>query len=391
MRGRLTQAAGTPAMRAIGATTTASLSAAVVGFGANILMTRALGPGARGQVAFVLQAAYVLAPLVMLGVDRASLRRDSVRDDEPATRHLTPLALVAGIVLFGFYRDWRALAAVVVISTSWLAIQRSEALRDHSFARWSRRFLAYQGIIAAGTLLMYATGVTRWYLWLLPYVVPTALVLLLEIRRAVVRPAPAFGAVSRTSIGLLPGSLAGIVVMRAERVLMPALASNAQLGLYVAVATATEPAYWIAQALADHRTGRTEQDHSLRRLLHRLARDIALFTLIASVLGLAVWLLVEPVFGREYVPARELVLPLVLAVTVLAGYRQVIAWHLAGPTPDDVSRIETATAVLAVPCYAAGIHLLAALGAAWATLVVYGAGLAIALVVASWRSGRSAR
>lgn len=391
MRGWLAQVARKPAIQAVGATTAASVTAALVGFGANILMTRALGPGSRGQVAFVLQAAYVLAPLIMLGVDRASLRRDSIRDDAPATRHLTPLALVAGVVLLGFYRDWRALAAAVVLATSWLAIYRSEALRDHSFARWSRRFLVYQAIIAVGTVLMYATGETRWHLWLMPYVVPSTLVVLFEVRRALIRPRRPLAAVTRTSLGLLPGSLAGIVVMRAERVLMPALASNAQLGLYVAVATATEPAYWIAQALADHRTGRTEGDRGLRRLLRRLARDMALFTFVAAALGVAVWLLVEPVFGREYVQSRSLVLPLVLAVTVLAGYRQVVAWHLAGPLPDDVSRIEIATAVLAVPCYAVGIHLWAALGAAWATLGVYSAGLAIALAVAVRRSGRSAR
>lgn len=380
-----------PAVRAVGATTAASAVAAAVGFGANVLMSRALGPGPRGEVAFVLQAAYVVAPVMMLGVDRAMLRKDSADGgrDRPATRHLLPTAVVTGAVLLALYRDWRAAAAVIALATCWLAILRAEALRDHDFAGWSRRFLTYQGVVAAGMVALYVSDEPRWYVWLLPYVVPAFAVLGYETWRAAGRPRPPFVAVTRTSLGLLPGSVAGVVVMRVERVLMPMLASNAQLGLYVAVATATEPAYWLAQGLADHRSGREAGARGLRTLLRRLGRDVAVFATVATALGVAVWLLVVPVFGRDYAASRSLVLPLTIATVTLAAYRQVIAWHLAGPVPDDVSRIEIATAVVAVPCYALGIHLWAAAGAAWASLVVYGTGLAIALALAA-RRGRGA-
>lgn len=354
-------------------------------------MSRALGPDARGELAWVLQAAYVVAPVMMLGVDRAALRADSARErrDGPATRHLALTALVAGAVLLAMYRDWRALAAVVALATCWLAIERAEALRDHRFAEWSRWFLAYQGVIAVGTITLYLAEETRWFVWLVPYVAPACVVLGYEAWRAVARPRAPFGAVTRTSLSLLPASLAGVVVMRAERVLMPVLASNAQLGLYVAVATATEPAYWLAQGLADHRSGRDSGNRSRGALLRRLRRDVALFAVVASALGVGVWLLVVPVFGPEYAPSREFVLPLTVATVALAAYRQVVAWHLAGPSPDDVSRIEIATAVIAVPCYSVGIHLWGALGAAWASMVVYTAGLAVALAVASRRTRSS--
>src|SRR5688500_12078300 len=62
------------AFSAVAASSSTALAAAVVAFIVNILIARLLGPGPRGEVALVLQGAYVIAPLLALGVDRQALR-----------------------------------------------------------------------------------------------------------------------------------------------------------------------------------------------------------------------------------------------------------------------------------------------------------------------------
>ena len=65
-------------------TTGLSLVTAGVAFLVNIAMARALGPDNRGHLALVLQAAYVVTPVVALGVDRhgAARRRSHRRSTE---------------------------------------------------------------------------------------------------------------------------------------------------------------------------------------------------------------------------------------------------------------------------------------------------------------------
>ncbi|MHA3948615.1 lipopolysaccharide biosynthesis protein [Cellulomonas bogoriensis] len=374
-----------PSLRAVAIMSASSTIAGVVGFGANILMSRQLDPDQRGQVAFVLQLAYLLGPLLMLGVERAALRRDAAETAGAQTRHLVPMALLLGASLLLLVGDARALAAAVAVATAWLVIQRSEALRSHAFRRYTSCFLGYQAVVGVGLLGLFLTGETRWYMWLIPYLVPVVPVLLWELSRILTKPSQTFAAVTRTSMGLLPATLATMLMLRAERVMLPLLASNDQLGLYVAVATATEPVYWIARALADHRAGRTGTDRSVATLVRRLVKDSVLFTVIAAAVGVVVWLLIVPVFGQPYAPARDLVLPLVLAAIALALNRLALAWHLGGPRPSDVSRIEGLTAGVAITTYAVGISLGGALGAAWGTFIVYLIGLLISLVLAVFR------
>lgn len=386
-QGRARRLLRVPALRAIAVISSSSVAAGIVGFIANVLMSRQLDPDQRGQVAFVIQTAYVIGPVLMLGVERAVLRPDRPDGSAPRTRHLVPMAFVVGAALFLVFRDLRALAAGVALTTAWLVIQRAEAIREHSFATYTRRFLAYQVFLAVSLVGLFLVGESRWYVWLIPYLVPALLVLAYEAPRVARAPRATFTAVDRVSLSLLPATLATILVLRAERVMLPLLASNDQLGLYVAVATATEPVYWIARTLADHRAGRDAgRNTRLPARLRRLSADAAVFTVIAALVGTAVWLLIVPLFGAAYEPARALVLPLSIAAVVLALNRLALSWHLAGPKPGDVSTIEAATAVVGLAAYGTAITLGGAVGAAWSTVAVYGFGLVIAIVVAGVRS-----
>lgn len=385
MRSLLLRYARLPTFRAVGINTLVSSTAALVAFGANILMTRELAPDARGQVAFVLQLAYFTGPFIMLGVDRLVLRGETASLSGRLTRHLVPLSALATLLLLVIFRDVRAVAGIVALVTGWLTIQRSKALRDHSFATYVRRFLLYQTAIAAGILIVYIIDPDQWFWWLTPYAAPAIAVLVFEIRRAIEHPSKLFGHVGRQSLQLLPATLSTIVTLRAERLLLPLLASNSELGLYIAVATATEPVYWVAQALADHRSGQILRTAQPARLLRGLAKDFAVFAPTAAVVGVVVSQFLVPVFGDAYASSTRLVVPLASASVALALYRQTLAWHLSGPTPGDVSRVETVTALSAVLGYVIGISAAGAIGAAWATLAVYTCGLTASVAFALWR------
>lgn len=378
-----------PTMQLMGANASLSLAAAAVAFATNILMSRELGPAHRGEIAFVLQLSYLITPFIVLGVDRAALRAESRLLQPPLTRHLVPLSLgLTALLLLGF-RDARALAPAVALVMGWMAIRRSEAIRDRTFSRYVKPSVIYEAFILVGvlSLALAHSRTTSW--WVLPYALPAVAIVAVELRtlRGSGRKAP-FGHITRMSLHLMPAAISHMVVMRAERILLPALASNEQLGYYVAVAAASEPVYWLAQGLADHRAGTSTAGRRTVDLLRRLARD-AIFFLPATALGaVLVWHLVIPLLGPTFRGMEALVIPLAGASFLLALYRQVVSWHLAGPNPEDVSKVEAACALLAIPVYSVGIYAGGAMGAAWACGVVYGAGLVGAFVMAALRSVR---
>lgn len=376
-------AIGKSALRAVGTNTFASLIAALVALTSNVLISRQLGPAARGEVAFVLQLGYLVAPFLILGIDRHTLRADSRHEAGRLTRHLVPMTALVTVIFFVAFRDWRTLAPVIALTSSWLSIRRSESLRDHSFARYLSAFIAYQVSVGLCVIVLFLSGNNNWHWWLLPYFLPAFVIFLVEItKNGHTRPQDIFSHVNRHSLQLLPSTIATIVVTRADRLLMPALASASQLGLYAAVATATEPISWIAQALADHRVSRLSSGRKLSAFIRSLAIDCVFFALVSTLAAVLISQILIPLLGTDFASTQLLVLPLSIAAVVLAIYRQLISWHLGGPSPGVVSRIEVATAIFAVPCYSLAIRSEGALGAAWGSLCVYGVGVILALSMA---------
>ena len=356
---------------------------AIAAFIANVLISRQLGPSARGEVAFVLQASYLVAPLIMLGADRSLLRRDSESNAIISRRHLLPCGVIISLILLAFFHDWRALAGVVAFGTSWLVVVRSNALREHSFKLYLWLLIAYSTSVTVLCGILYILDTQDWTLWLLPYVIPAAGFAIFDISRNGVRCySRPFVGITRLSLRLLPASFALIVTMRADRIMLPFLAGNAQLGLYIAVATSTEAVAWIAGSIADHRVSNTPfAPQSTNSLVKSLLRDSTFFAVIALGVGTATYYLLIPLLGASYYPGRELVVPLTLAAVAFALYRQAVAWTLAGPSPGNTTILECATASFAIPIYAAFIIWCGALGAAWATLIVNIIGVIIAITI----------
>lgn len=370
-----------PALRAVGTNTLANGLAALVALVSNVLISRQLGSSARGEVAFVLQLAYLVSSFLLFGVDRQALREESRQEIGRLTRHLVPLAVVLTVVLLVVFRDWRALASVIALPSAWLAIRRSESLRDHSFGRYVTPYVAYQLSIATCVTLLFMSGNDDWHWWLLPYILPSIAILFLEIgTNWRVHPRKIFGHLNRTSLQLLPSTIATLVVLRADRLLMPTLASNSQLGLYAAVATATEMIYWVAQSLADHRVSRLSSTRTITSLIRSLTIDTIMFTLVAGISGALISAVLIPLLGPAFASARQLIAPLSIAAVALSVYRQSISWHLGGQHPGVVSLIEVSTAIFALPCYWFAILTGGALGAAWGSLAVYTFGLITSLM-----------
>lgn len=353
-----------------------ALLAAGVAFSSNILAARALGPELRGNIAFVLQSSYFLAPLLVVGSDRALLRAQRVTSDTFRVASRSTIAIAASaslLTLYVLFRDWHALIAPCAVVTAWFLIRRADVVAFGNYRRYVIIFAIYQLGILASHFILFLLGVTAWPWWLAAYAAPT--VVLLAIPPSHVRHK---GGSYRANAPLLLSSMTKLWSLRGERLLLPVVAGPSALGLYVVVATATEPLYWIAQTLADHRVNHTPPATTLARL-RSLSALTAIFLVATACLGLLLWHLLVPVFGPNFAEAKPLVLPLSLAAVSLAAYRQVAGWVLASDRPQRIGALESLVALIAFVAYPAGVLVGGAAGAAWATLAVYTAAAAVGL------------
>ena len=246
-------------------------------------MSRQLGPTARGEVGFVLQLAYLIVPLIVLGVDRQLLRSEGELHGQVARRHLLPCAVFLSLVLLLVFRDWRALAGVVAYGVAWLVVVRSTSIRENTFKSYLWIIIAYSSSIIWTVMLLYLINPENWALWLTPYLLPGLAFVVIDLVRHGVRGySRPFAGVTRLSLRLLPAGIALMVVTRADRGFMPGFSTSAQLGIYIAVATGTETIVWISTSLADHRVAHLRPiDGSINTLLRLLGRDCGLFATYA--------------------------------------------------------------------------------------------------------------
>lgn len=366
-------------IRTVATISAASALAAVVAFVVSILSARVLGPSGRGEVATVLQFAYVVAPFVGFGADRLLLRRDDrAHGLVPSVSAMVLVAALAALVAGLVYGPWLALTGVVALVTVSFAIVRAVAISRGRIAFFVAFFAAFQGSVLLISLALYFLGVSDWRAWAAAYIFPALPLAAWALAKArALTDARAGGVIetARTNAPFIASGLGTLAATRLDRVLLPALASPASLGLYIVVATATEPLYWVAQSVADQRTsetsgqGRTQV--SSASVGKRLAVTAAAYALLGGIGGAVLYVLIVPVFGSEFAPARELVAPLAVAAVLLGCYRHLCGEILGSANPRRIGVVELAAVVIAVVCYPIGILLADALGAAWASAVVY--------------------
>lgn len=359
--------------KGVGAISLASLVGAGVAFLVNVISARALGPEYRGEVAFVLQLSYVLAPIVGLGADRLILRASSsggIKEGLGGSRtYSVSVAALLGGVLFLSFGPEAMLAAPAALVSAAFQIQRSRAIAAGSEARFLVLFALYQFSILAGTIVLAAVGAELWILWVMVYVIPGLSVVAVSFRETGQRRPRLLEALEAWPFTV--AAISQMLVLRSERLLLPALAGPSSLGVYVVVATATEPLLWIAQALADTRASRERRVLRWRAVLAGLFRDALTFGIVAALGGVALYHLIEPVFGIQYADGKELVVPLCLAGVALVSYRQSAGIALGHLSKRALGVVETAVALIAFTIYASAISRYAIIGAAWASVFVY--------------------
>lgn len=342
-----------------------SVLAAGVAFAVNLLMARSLGPDSRGDVALLLSVAYFVTPVTLLGVDRLVLRQGGVG---PA--HLGGFVLVLNVVAtagLSIVLGWSAVVVgAVSLCGAMTVVARARALHSGHVRTFALLFVSQQAGILLTSVGLFVAGVTDWRLWALGYCLSAPVFAVVELRSALRRDALPVG---RLALTLLPGAVAALVVTRVDRVLLGSLGGAYELGLYVTVATATEPVFWISQALADRRSSAAHDRTG------RLAVDVAVFTATSTVLSVALWFAVEPLFGPQFAPAKAFIVPLGVAGILLALYRQGIAALVRSASPRRASVVELATAAVALAVYAVTVTRWGAAGAAWGSAVVYLVGL----------------
>jgi O-antigen/teichoic acid export membrane protein len=365
------------ALRSISGVVAVSFAAAGVAFLVNILTSRELGPAARGEVALILQVAYFATPLILLGRDRGALRKDVTRGPDLLLPIAVPLFLVIaflGAPAFG-------LAVPVATVGAWVALKRSYALRHGSVTCFVLAQVLVQSCILGGTVILAVLDVRDVTFWVLPYAVPAVVVVLAELVQIVRGRVAILRQRIWLHIHLLPATLAAMLVLRLDRLMLPALSGYRELGLYVAVATATELVTWVAQPLADHRVSRGNGSVGTSQRLKALGVDAARFAPLTVAVGIAVALIILPLMGPEFSDATKLILPLSLAALALALYRQVVAWLTASERTWLTSACEVGTAMASVPLYLTAITRWGATGAAGASCAVYVFGIVVGLVL----------
>lgn len=356
----------------------ASLLAAITAFFANILIARTLGPGARGHVALALQISYFVAPILTLGADKTLLRSQG-RDRPPALPCIIFITLAAGGLLALFAPKYMWLAAPVALSMAFHNINRADSLSGASMQRYARPFVAYQCFILISTAALYLAQVENWVLWIVPYFA----LLPFLIPRGLGRRGDPHPPQWRQRIRLLTSHFAQLVTLRSQRLLLPFIADPTSLGLFIVVATATEPIFWLAQALADHRAGQGAgaPRRELRAQVVQLGAETPIYIGIAAAGAVGLHFLLTPIFGDAYSAAQSIIYPLALSGVLLGLYRQSAGWMLATRSESQYLATETIVAAASLPLYYAFISTWGLLGAAWATVAAYLMGLVVTMIV----------
>jgi O-antigen/teichoic acid export membrane protein len=335
-------------------------------------------------VAWALQGAYVIAPLLALGVDRQALREPR-RTSAISQRHVWVLGAIGVAVSLALGSlPVAACLAVAALGAS-LSIERGIGMATGSLGRFITLQMAVQVWILAATTALFVAGVDEPIWWLAVYAAPAPLVLLVAVasgdgggsaRRRLM------GTVNRRSVAYMVGGFGILMAARVERLILPVLASTTELGLYVAIATASEMLVWAAAGLGESRVvGFLTSSHTRRSLAKVAGRDFAYFLIVATPLAAGIHFLLLPLLGPAFADADVLIIPLCLASVSWATYLQLSAVWLARGSVAQSIRLDAGAAILTAACVTALVPALGALGAALGCLAAYSLMIPLAIAL----------
>lgn len=384
------------------------LVAGGVAFVVNIFAARALAPAGRGELALLLQIAYLSSLGLLLGCDRslvAVYAGNSVRAVARACIRLlrlpSLLGLTVAIVLltvpaFGDWRTSLAFAVLFAVVNAFVRGIRSIAIATGRHRGFYGYTLVSQGLLMLGCALLFVLRVDNTATWLLTYLFAGAMptvVWIVRWTRSGAAAAQHTGGTGhaclvadrlrqarREGLQLLPAAVANSGMLRLDRLLLPAMASAGALGIYASVGTMTELIAWPLLAIADSRLGVWREAYDRGALsLHRFLSLAIAYALVSAALGgVLIRVLLVPLLGSDYAAAGELVAPLVLAAATLGVSQLLISALTATRHNILASGVEIVGFAVSGVAYVVLIPPFGALGAAYGSIVGYGSCLLVA-------------
>ena len=244
--------------------------AAGVAFVINIMAAAVLDPSARGELALFLQITYLLSVVSLLGIERPYIANRQTRFSTAVTEltllfrpGLWTLILPIGAGI-GFWAvgNFPLAFAMALVGVFLLGNVHVKAIRVAYLASGEvKNFLITA--LASQLVLLLIGAMLLWLriddpnIWFMAYGA-TSLIAYIIVRARVER--TRVGSVDRDlnlrgirsqGLRMLPASFGNTAMLRSDRLLLPLLASSAQLGFYVVVATVMEMATWPIQQLAE--------------------------------------------------------------------------------------------------------------------------------------------
>jgi len=382
------------------------LLSGVVALGANVMMARALSPTGRGEVALMLQIVYLSTQVLLLGTERSFVAGFHGAAPAAAVRAYARLLVVPctlglfAVTTFVLLAPERydpgptlvALVASYAVVDAIILASRAVSLvigRVHDFLRC--RLIESVAVVAI-MLALFFGHVTSPGVWVFAYLiagaVPTGIYIAFWLRlptTAAARPVTVAQRrlARREGLTLFPAAISNMAMLRVDRLALPILASTAGLGLYTSVATMTELLAWPLRAFADSRLGKWRAAHHDGGLRVRplVIAAVVYTVVVAPILAAGIYVLIVPVFGARYAPAKEVVLPLVAAAGLYAISRVSLGVLVAKGHSGYVSAAEICGFAVSFVGYVLLIPHYGILGAAYGSLVGYGACLVFAIVV----------
>jgi len=407
MRGIRVVARHRPAGRSPWATTghlvTAQLVMAACSLLINVMAARTMGPAGRGHLALLLQLAYVANLISLAGTDRSypatvarqpMVRRafvDVTRLVLPSTGIVLVLAVPIAYAIGGTGTAGVVTAAGFLMTLA--ALVCSCALRTGATAAgagpvYVLATVTGQGTLAVVTAALMVDGVRTPGIWLAGYgaalcVGPLTAWLIVRGQPSATAPGHHLAPARHLGLRLLPAGLASMVMLRADRLLLPWLGTYEQLGLYIIVATVTEFVVWPVQSYVDAALPhwhRAQLSGQLRRGAVLLGAS-GYGLLVTLALVVAGNLVIVPVFGPAYRESTHLLGPLAIGAALYGISRVAVGLTIASGRPRAVLAADLPAMLTALVSYGTLIPAYGAMGAALGSTVAYGVGALLSIVL----------
>lgn len=356
----------------------------------NILSSAVMAPDARGYMTLLVQITYVITVLSLLGIERpyAAARATSFNEAiyelhqliRPSYVLLALFVIIGGVLFAIGHRDFVLPGFLILL---YLAgnigsrIVRTGYIASSSLPPFMLVSIGTQLVLLTMGVLLFIAGNADPFFWFLTYGVSGLVAVVVTVFAVAKAKGSGLsgddrGKIRRNGIKLLPASFGNTAMLRSDRLLLPALASTSQLGLYVVVATMMELASWPVQNWVDASLRKWKNGGAAKSgRWTKVAQAVLVALVLAGVMGIGCYALIIYVFSEAYAGSAALIVPLGVATIIYAASRVQQGLLIAAGRAKSVSAAELIGMVISVSSYVLLIPSLGALGAALGSIAGY--------------------